>query len=327
MSAWVEDVLGSGYEQRTIELGADPDGEGDIVATLVRATEPVKATHAFVWVHGFTDYFFQTELADFLVERGFAFYALDLHKCGRSRRPGQTPHYVSDLGLYDAEIGRALDLVREESGDLPILLGGHSTGGLVLALWAGRLNSVPGRARKEGIEGLLLDSPWFDLQGAAWLRSVGTQVIRLVAQVQPYRALNLPKSSAYGSSLHVSAHGEWDYNLDWKPIGGFPITYGWINAIRRGHAAFHRGIDVGVPSLVLRSDATYFSRTHRPRTDVSDAVLDVKQIARWAGCLGDAVTSLAIPGALHDVYLSAPAVRAQAYAATDRWLHDFILER
>ena len=33
--------------------------------------------------------------------QGYHFYALDLRKCGRSRRAGQTAHYVSDLSFYD----------------------------------------------------------------------------------------------------------------------------------------------------------------------------------------------------------------------------------
>ncbi|MBV9320329.1 MAG: alpha/beta hydrolase, partial [Mycobacterium sp.] len=35
MTGWQRDVL-PGYWQRTIPLGTDPAGEGDIVATLVR---------------------------------------------------------------------------------------------------------------------------------------------------------------------------------------------------------------------------------------------------------------------------------------------------
>ncbi|GAA1748619.1 alpha/beta hydrolase [Aeromicrobium alkaliterrae] len=313
-------MLGAGYEQRTLDLGSDPDGEGEVVATLVRATPPTTPKRAFLWVHGFTDYFFQTELADFFTERGYAFYALDLRKCGRSTRPGQTPHYVSDLALYDAELDEALRIVREETGEIEVLLGAHSTGGLIVPLWLSRLNATPGGSREAGIVGIVLDGPWFDLQGAAWMRSIGTQVIRAVAQVRPLERLKLPPGDAYGSSLHVSAAGEWDYDLTWKPITGFPVTYGWLNAVRRGHAILHRGLDIGVPSLVLRSNRTRFARKHGPDTDVSDAVLDVKQIARWAGCLGDAVTSLPIPGARHDVFLSQAEARAAAYAAVDRWL-------
>ena len=51
-----------GYWQQTLDLGPDPDGEGDLVATLVRRGEPDHVgDHAVLLVHGFTDYFFNTE--------------------------------------------------------------------------------------------------------------------------------------------------------------------------------------------------------------------------------------------------------------------------
>ena len=36
--SWQADVLGAGYEQQVLELGPDPDGEGEAVAVLVRRT-------------------------------------------------------------------------------------------------------------------------------------------------------------------------------------------------------------------------------------------------------------------------------------------------
>ena len=64
MTAWEPDVL-PGYWQQTLALGPDPDGEGDLVATLIRAGEREQPTrHAVLLVHGFTDYFFHTEVAD-----------------------------------------------------------------------------------------------------------------------------------------------------------------------------------------------------------------------------------------------------------------------
>ena len=323
MADWQPDVLGDGYEQQVLELGDDPDGQGQIVGTLVRREAPANPLGAVLYVHGFTDYFFQTELADFYTERGFTFFALDLRKCGRSRRPGQTPHYVSDLRYYDdAELSRALAAVRHETGDAPVLLSGHSTGGLVLSLWLDRLNAGEGGSRGAGISGLVLNSPFIDLPGKPSMRSWGTQWARVMAKIRPFKVINLPPGEGYGSSLHVSAHGEWDYDLEWKPIGGFPITYGWLNAIRRGHARLHRGLDVGVPSLVLRSARSRSARIWSPEVDELDAVLDSRQIARWAGCLGDAVTSVPIDGARHDVFLSKDGPRAEAYLLLDRWLHD-----
>jgi alpha-beta hydrolase superfamily lysophospholipase len=320
MTDWIPDLLGDGYEQHTIDLGVDPDGEGTVVATLVRHAPPATPRAAVLYVHGFSDYFFQKEMAEFFTERGFAFYALDLRKCGRSRREGQTGHYVSDLALYDAELEASLAIIRAETGDQPVLLSAHSTGGLILPLWLDQLNRRPGGTRGAGIVGLVLNSPWFDLQGKPWMRTVGTRVIGAIAKVRPTSMMKLPATDAYGSSLHVSGHGEWEFDTVWKPLNGFPVAYGWLTAVRRGHAALHRGLDVGVPSLVLRSRRSRFSRTYSPAIDEADAVLDVKQIARWAGCLGDAVTVVPIEGARHDVFISQAGPREAAYAAVDTWL-------
>ncbi|AXT86274.1 alpha/beta hydrolase [Aeromicrobium sp. A1-2] len=320
MTDWIPDELGDGYERRTIPLGSDPDGEGDVEATLVRRTpaEPFEA--AVLYVHGFSDYFFQTELADFFAERGFAFYALDLRKCGRSRREGQTGHYVSDLALYDAELSESLRIIREETGDKPVVLSAHSTGGLILPLWLDRLNRTPGGTQGAGIAGLVLNSPWFDLQGKAWMRTFGTRAIEAFSHIKPKAFIKLPPTDAYGTSLHVSAHGEWEFDTTYKPLEGFPVTYGWLTAVRRGQAVLHRGLDIGVPSLVLRSDRTRFASKYTPEVDNADAVLDVRQIARWSGCLGDHVTVVPIDGARHDVFISLDEPRKAAYAAVDAWL-------
>ncbi len=316
---WQPDVLGEGYEQRTIPLGADPDGEGTVVATLVRYTAPVPdATSAVLYVHGFTDYFFQKHLAEHFAGRGYRFYALDLRKCGRSQRPGQTPHYVSDLVRYDEELSRAVRIVREETG-LPVLLNAHSTGGLVLPLWLDRLQRTEGVAA-QGISGLVLNSPWFDLQGPPYYRTVGTALINGLGRVRAKSRLPGGGVNTYGSSLHTSASGEWDYDLDWKPLAGYPVRFGWLRAIRQGHARLHRGLDVGVPALILRSKLTTFMRRYGPAADVSDTVLDVRQIQRWSGCLGQRTTIVPVEGARHDVFLSSAPVRKQAFAEMDAWL-------
>ena len=138
VAVWEPDVL-TGYWQTTMALGADPDGEGDLVATLIRRGEPAPVKHAVLAVHGYTDYFFNTELADRLTARGFAFYALDLHKCGRSWRDGQTPHFTTDLSRYDAELERAAAVIRRETAGARVLVYGHSAGGLIVTLWLDRL--------------------------------------------------------------------------------------------------------------------------------------------------------------------------------------------
>jgi len=324
---WQPDTELAGYSQRVFELGADPDGEAPVSATLIRAPKSPRTTKgAVLYIHGFTDYFFHEPLADFFVSQGYRFYAIDLRKCGRSRRDGQTAHYVTDLSLYDVELGLAVDVIAEEVGigagadDPKIIVGAHSTGGLIAPLWIDRLRRLD-PTRHSLIGGLVLNSPWLDLQGRAAMRSPAvTAVIRSVGITRGLTVLPQDLSPAYGDSIHESRHGEWKYNLDFKPLGGFPVTFGWIRAIRNGHALLQAGLDIAVPALVLRSDKSYFAKQYSSRTDRADAVLDVSHMARWAGCLGGRLTSVPIPDARHDVFLSLPSVREQAYAEVEAWL-------
>ena len=323
MATWTADFLGPEYQQREIPLGEDPDGEGTISATLIRhhgTVDPATATQAVIYVHGYTDYFYNTEFAEFFVNRGIAFYALDLRKCGRSRQPGQSAHYVSDLALYDAEIEDAVRIVNEEVPNAKVAFAAHSTGGLVVPLWLDRLNQRPQGVDAFSINGLILNSPWFDLQGSAIVREVATPVARVLSLAVPTRILPLGDTSAYGRSIHASESGHWEFDDDLKPVKGFPIRVGWFNAIRRGHAALHRGLEIGVPSLVMRSSRSFKSHEIVPKSMISDTVLDVRQIARWAGCLGNAVTSLPIRDAMHDIFLSRDDVREDAYAVMGDWI-------
>ncbi|HEY6478955.1 MAG TPA: alpha/beta hydrolase [Streptosporangiaceae bacterium] len=320
---WRPDILGDGYSQHVLELGADPDGEGQIAAVLVRHEALTEAAGgAVLYVHGFSDYFFQTALADFLAARGLAFYGLDLRKSGRARRPGQTAHYVSDLALYDSDLERALAIVAEAHPGRPVVVLAHSTGGLIAPLWLDRRRAA---GRVAPVAGLVLNSPWFDLQGTPAQRGALTQALRLLARARPLREFRTPPG-LYGPTLHTSGTGEWDFDVSLKPLAGFPVTLGWLNAVRRGHARLHRGLDTSVPSLVLRSDRSDFSPAYSPVSDRADTVLDVAQIARWAGCLGSETTVMPIEGARHDVFLSLAGPRDRAYAALDGWLarHQFI---
>ena len=77
-----EDILGKGFRNKRIKLNDDKDGEQ--YATLVYRKSEQQSTKAILYVHGFIDYFFQTELADNFNKWGYNFYAVDLRKYGRS---------------------------------------------------------------------------------------------------------------------------------------------------------------------------------------------------------------------------------------------------
>jgi alpha-beta hydrolase superfamily lysophospholipase len=82
------DILGEDYQQLTLNFADDYDGK--VVATLVRKKSAQATKKAVLYIHGFSDYFFQTEMAEQFNQHGYDFYALDLRKYGRSKLPHQS---------------------------------------------------------------------------------------------------------------------------------------------------------------------------------------------------------------------------------------------
>lgn len=311
----IEDVLGPPYTAETIRLADDE--EGQVVATLVKRPAAVPTTRAVLHVHGFSDYFFQTGLAEWWTERGYDFYALDLRKYGRSLLEHQTPNYVADLSTYHEELDAAWTLITGRDGHDRVVVTAHSTGGLTTALWADA-------RRPPELVGMVLNSPWFDMHGSTLLRVIGTPVINQLGARLPRFHVRRHVSGVYARSLHRDHAGEWDFDLALKPLTSFPVYAGWLRAIRTGHALLHVGLDVPAPVLVLSSDTTRWTVLLDEAAHSADLVLDVKQIRRWASAVGRHVTYIAVPGARHDVVLSRPEVRERAYREIDIWMTAYV---
>jgi alpha-beta hydrolase superfamily lysophospholipase len=310
--AWQPDPLGPGWEQTTLALSAD---DPDLVATVVRRAPGSDAVPgpAVLHVHGFNDYFFQTHLAEAFEAAGYAFYAVDLRRCGRSWRPGQTPHYVDDLAEYRADLGLAARLLRDVLGHDLLVVHGHSTGGLTAALWA---NSPAGRGT---VDALVLNSPWFDLDARWFHRVVSTWVLDSLGPVDRMRVL-ADGPSAYSWHLHVANGGRWEYDRRLKPAEGFPVRAGWLRAVRRGQARLARGLRIEAPVLVCTAAESGPNSRDNPLLDGQDTVLDVRQIWARAPRLGDDVTLVTVPGGIHDLALSADAPRSRYLAEVLDWL-------
>ena len=200
--SWGPDILGPDFQSATLNLGPDPDGEGDVVTTLVRyapgsaagstdsgpadsSSPSATSRPALVWLHGMTDYFFHTHVAQHFAAQGYDFYAVDLRKCGRSHRPGQAWHYVSDLSLYNVDLSAALDAITNDE----VIVIAHSTGGLIAPLWMDFLRRHDAE-RFSRLKGLILNSPWLDMMGVpGWAVSALKPAIYSTAKIAPKIAL------------------------------------------------------------------------------------------------------------------------------------------
>ena len=319
---WTPDILGDGYEQAVLELGKDPDTGKEVRSVLVRATagktnvDPAKP--ALLWIHGMSDYFFQTHVAEYFTSQGYPFYAIDLRRCGRARTRGQRWHYTTDMAHYFPELTWALEVIAQEHGSVvPIA---HSTGGLIAPLWADHLRRED-PANHTKLKGMVLDSPWLDLQYPPLVVRLGRPAIKLLGRIIPLIPLPSGGLGAYGASIHESQHGEWKFNTEMKPLDGHRKYMGWIRAVVKVQEEIHNGkVDTGVPTLTMMSSHSYLGEDYSPAADAADTVLDVEQIRRWAPQVAHQTKTKTIDGARHDVFLSEPFAREVAFKTTIEWL-------
>jgi len=326
---WQPDVLGEPFEQLTLPLA--PDAEGEVVATLVRYQPGPRLTDLHLghesaentdvlYVHGWSDYFFQKELAEFWHGLGARFFALDLRKYGRSLRPWQTPGYTDDLATYDEEIDAALAVMGHgetaAGHHRRLVLLGHSTGGLTLSLWA---HSHAGRA-----DAVVLNSPWLEFQAHSVGRAALAPIVGFQARVEPRAVMPNVDLGFYTRTVSATMGGEWDYDLAWRPVRGFAVHPGWLNAVLAGHAQVAAGLAIDAPVLTLLSARSTLLPRWVPEMASSDIVLVVDDIAQRAIKLAPTVTIARIDGALHDIFLSRKPVRDDAYAQMARWVRGYL---
>ncbi|APT84986.1 hypothetical protein CAQU_07770 [Corynebacterium aquilae DSM 44791] len=333
---WEADELGERFRKATIDLGPDPDGEGEVVATLVKYLPQQKLAEdapTALWIHGMTDYFFHTHVAEHLASRGINTMAVDLRKCGRSHRAGQRWHHTLDLSSYDPELNVALAAAGQHG---PVIVMAHSTGGLIAPLWLDRLrlqseDDPAATSLLNPLAGVVLNSPWLGMMIPNWAERMLRPAVRTLGKARPN--MLMPSGSgdltAYGKSLHKNHNGEWDFNLEYKPVNGQEKTFGWLRAVILGQDTIHSGVvECPAPTMVLCSTSSWLNKPYSAATDCADAVLDVEDILAWAPSLvadGSKVEIHQVPGARHDVFLSQQIARATAFSRLDDFLDDLEL--
>ena len=243
--------------------------------------------------------------------------------------------FVSNLSLYDEDISEALDLIREDYPDLPLVLMGHSTGGLLATLWA---NRHPG-----ALDGLILNSAWLEMQTMASMRSAVAPILERIASRNPmwavpggdgpdhygrslregWNALDAPLPDSLAAYPNDPAVKGWSYALEWKRPGSYPAYAAWLEAILDGHENVANSVHLDIPVLSMMSTSSYFGEEFSEAVFSSDVVLDREVILERSARLSPLVTMASFPGK-HDLLLSDPQVRAEVYDTMNRWIGAFI---
>lgn len=306
-----EDHLKNGFEYHTIQMLNDY--EGKVVSTLIRKKCNTSTKKAVLYIHGFCDYFFNQEFAEVLLKEGYDFYALDLRKYGRSMLENQHPNQVRNIKEYYADIDSALKIIKSE-GHNYIHINAHSTGGLIVARYA------DARTGQNLFQSISLNSPFLDFNNSGFEENVLVPLVTSFGIIAPKMKLPQGLSGLYGESIHKDYKGEWDFNLNWKPIIAFRMDAGWLRAINKSHKKVKRGLNINEPIIVFSSDKSYYEKTYSDDIKFADAVLDVEEIQSRALKLGKNVERKIIKNGMHDLSLSTLEVRKSYYISLVDWL-------
>lgn len=311
-TSWHRDIL-PGYEARYVNQGEAFDGP--CRSTIIRKLAKESVKRAYLYVHGFNDYFFQSEMGEIFVDSGYNFYAVDLRRYGRSREPWQYPFNVRKQSEYFADIDSALAQIRRD-GNVEIILSGHSTGGLTVAYYAAM------RGKDVGVDKVVTDSPFLEWNFSPFMRNVGAPIIGFLGKIFPNAKIKQSHCDGYAYSLLKEFHGQWTYNTNWKMIYSPPVTYSWVGAINSAQGELIRKrANIVVPILVMHSSRKIDGCNWTPEFMTGDAVLDPFELQKQGEKLGHIRQVCAIDSGLHDLILSEPRPRQAAYDTIFRFIH------
>lgn len=310
-TSWHADIL-PGYEARYVNQGEAFDGP--CRCTIVRKMSGAGSHKAFLYVHGFNDYFFQREMGDRFVDSGYNFYAVDLRSYGRSLEPWQYPFNVRNQREYFQDIDSALSQIRRD-GNVDITLGGHSTGGLTVSLL------VAEKGARCGVNRVVTDSPFLEWNYSATYRNFLIPLVSFVGQFAKNVKIPQGHCDGYGYSLLKEYHGEWEYNTDWKMIYSPPVTMSWVRSIERAQSQLMKNSShITVPVLVMHSSRKISGCGWEPDFQTGDCVLDPEMIGKRGKRLGNEPQVCSIDSGLHDLILSRKSVREAAYDTMFRFI-------
>jgi alpha-beta hydrolase superfamily lysophospholipase len=301
---WHNDIL-PGYEARYVNQGEAFDGP--CRSTIVRRLCSKPTDKAYLYIHGFNDYFFQKEMGYRMTDSGYNFYAVDLRRYGRSLMSWQYPFNVRNIDEYYADIDSAIAQIYKD-GNRDITLSGHSTGGLTV------LSYVADRADDCRVNRVVTDSPFLEWNMSATMRNVVIPVVASCGTL--FKNIKIPQShcNGYAESLLKQYHGEWEYNTDWKMIYSPAVTTSWIRSINNAqNNLMKRGERVSIPVLIMHSDKAVHGCSWTPAFNHGDAVLDPEMIASRGKKIGKRHKVVTINGGMHDLILSDKSVRDAAY--------------
>lgn len=289
--------------------------DGNIKATFIASKFNTEKRKSVLYIHGVVDYFFHPHVAEQFHNHGFDFYALDLRRHGRSLIQGQKANFCTSIDEYFEEISVAIDRITKITNE-PFYLFGLSTGGLVATNYLFRGDKA------HLISGLILNSPFFDFAHPQFLKKLILDIAKLGTKINPNFNIQIPWVIPFFKQIHKSYKGEWNFNLEMKPMKGFPTYFTWLLAIHKAQQQIRlERKKLDIPILILHSEKSNTGLfIKKEQLSTSDIVLNVEDMQKIGSQLGTNVTLIAVKDGMHDIFLSKKHAREFAFKHMFNWL-------
>ena len=245
-------------------------------------------------------------------ERGLIVGAFDFRGQGLSQRmlPNRRRGYVENFGLFQADYDAAYDTLRREIGDLPIIVCGHSMGGLVTARFLSR--------RQSDVHAAILSAPMLGLAFSRpinWIAFMISGVLKALGYgaryVQGCDDRAGPERGFEGNVLTQDAarfkrHGDILRAHPDLVLGG--ATHSWLAEGYREMARVAALPDGWLKVLTLALSAD------------EDTVVSNKAIARLMAANPDVTERIHLANSRHEPLMELDAVQAVLWPALDAFL-------
>jgi acylglycerol lipase len=260
-----------------------------------RARVPSSPRASLLFVHGLAEHSGRyVHVLSHFAERGFAAYAVDYRGHGRS--PGRRVH-VDDFAEFADDVAAMQGVVRGLHPDRPLVLAGHSQGGLVTLHHALR--------RPEGLAWIVLSSPFLGIQPRARPGALRRAAARVATPLFP-RLLQRTRVNARRLS-HDPEIGP-AYLAD--PLVSRAVSLGWFAAVQEAFAFVQaQAGSLALPALVLASPDDSLADPEATRAFLAKAP------AGW-------VEAVWYPGLYHELFNETE--KEKVFAEVGRWL-DWLL--
>lgn len=251
----------------SIESGRYDSRDGTRLYWESRLPAGAPKAHVAV-IHGYGDHIGRYgELMDTLAARGFAAHGFDYRGHGRAEgRRGHCSRFAEYLDDLDAHLAA----VRKRAGGAPLFAFAHSHGALVTASYALERGL-------DGVGGLVLSAPWFDLGfQPPRLKLLAARILRRVVP-------HLPMATEIRYD-QLSRDPVWQETTRMDPLYLRTVTPGWFHEARQAQARVREGAAaLTIPLAVHHGTADEIASLSAARAFVDGAGSPFKSFTPWEG--------------------------------------------